>query len=384
VKNTVDKFVTTPVVYHGPGALGRLQPAMSQLGVERIGIVTDPGIAASGIVEKVREALETETSLFSGVQPEPPLEVVDACVAFLRDNHCDACIALGGGSSIDVSKMAAAMTANPGKVADYLGVDKVPKAGLPVVAIPTTAGTGSEVSPAAVFVDTSDKSKKGVRSDLMLPKLAILDPELTLTLPQALTASTGIDALTHAIEGYTSRASTLMGDVMAEKSIALISRHLRVAYADGSNLEARYGMLMASYAAGFPLAIASTAIVHALAQTMGGEHKIPHGQANALFLPYCMEFNRISCREKFADVATKLGEPVEGLSLDEASLTAVEAVRALTRDLGIPQRLRELKIPESSLDALAERCVQTQGRLLVLNPRTASLDDLKAIVRSAY
>jgi len=384
VKNTVDKFVTTPVVYHGPGALGRLQPAMSQLGVERIGIVTDPGIAASGIVEKVREALETETSLFSGVQPEPPLEVVDACVAFLRDNRCDACIALGGGNSIDVSKMAAAMTVNTGKVVDYLGVDKVPKAGLPVVAIPTTAGTGSEVSPAAVFVDTSDKSKKGVRSDLMLPKLAILDPELTLTLPQALTASTGIDALTHAIEGYTSRASTLMGDVMAEKSITLISRHLRVAYADGSNLEARYGMLMASYAAGFPLAIASTAIVHALAQTMGGEHRIPHGQANALFLPYCMEFNRISCREKFADVATLMGEPVEGLSLDEASLTAVEAVRALTRDLGIPQSLRGLKIPESSLDALAERCVQTQGRLLVLNPRTASLDDLKAIVRSAY
>jgi len=382
--NGIGKYIATPVVYHGAGALGQLEAIVKRAGCKRVGIVTDSGIAKSEICEKVLQASGVETSLFEGVIPEPPLEVVDQCSEFLKQNRCELAIALGGGSSIDVAKMAALLIGNSGTVTDYFGVDRVPKAGLPVVAIPTTAGTGSEMTPAAVFVDTKAKAKKGVRSDLMLPRAAILDPELTLSLPQMLTASTGIDALTHAIECYTSTQHTIMSDMMAEKAIELIGEHLPVAYANGSNIQARYGMLMGSNLAGIALAIANVGAVHSLAQTLGGEYRVAHGVANALFLPYVMEFNRLSCRRKYARVAELLGEQVAELSLDEASVRAIEAVRRLTGALGIPQRIRDLGISEESVEILAKRCMETQARLLVLNPRTVGSEDLQAILGRAY
>ncbi|MCE5265298.1 MAG: iron-containing alcohol dehydrogenase [Deltaproteobacteria bacterium] len=380
----VSKFITTQAVHHGPGALNQLSREVRKRSCQRVGIITDPSIAQVGILQRVRDILETDTFCFAEVIPEPPYELVDQCVSFLRGHQCDLVIGLGGGSSIDTAKMAAVMLNNTEKISEYFGVDKIPNPGIPVIAIPTTAGTGSEVSPASVFTDSRDDTKKGVRTDFLLPAAAILDPEFTLSLPQKLTASTGIDALTHAIECYTAFNATLLSDLAAEKGMSLIGTHLRKAYADGRDMDARYGMLMGSYLAGIALAVANVGVVHALAQTIGGLYHIPHGIANALFLPYVMEFNRIACREKYARVAALMGESIDGLSLDDASLKAVKAVRRLTQDLKIPQRLRDLEIPEDTIELVPGRCLQTQGRIVVNNPRTLTLEEAREIVQAAY
>jgi alcohol dehydrogenase class IV len=380
----VDKFICNRVVHHGPGATARLDGEIRKLGGTRVGLVTDPGVAKAGICERVLDGVNGEVFCFEGAAPEPSYELVGGCVDFLKEKGCDLVIGLGGGSAMDCAKMAAVLMRNSGQITDYFGADLIPSPGLPIIAIPTTAGTGSEVSPACVFMDPKDRVKKGVRSDFILPEVAILDPLLTLGLPQPLTASTGMDALTHAIECYTSAGATLMSDMVAEQSIRLIGNHLRVAYSNGNNVSARYGMLMASYLAGIALAVANVGGVHVLAHTLGGIHKVPHGVANGLLLPYVMAFNRIACRERFARVSSLLGEPVDGMSLDMASLQAVESVKKLAKDLCIPGRLRELNIPEDSLDLIAERSIETGQRLLAFNPRTLSVAEAKEVLRTAY
>lgn len=381
----VDKFLTTKVVFHGPGSLNRLESEIRKLGRMRPALITDPGVAKSGIRDQVLAAAKMKVFCFEEVEPEPPYTLVAHCVDFLRQNQCDLVIGLGGGSSIDMAKMSAVMMGNTGDVPDYFGADRVPKPGLPVIAIPTTAGTGSEVSPACVFVDPRDQAKKGVRSDFILPEVAILDPVLTLSLPQPLTASTGMDALTHAIECYTAVRATFMSDLMAEHAIRLIGENLRAAYANGNDLTARTNMLMGSFVAGIALAISNVGGVHSLAQAMGGMYRVPHGVANALFLPYVMEFNRIACQAKYARVAELLGERTEGLSVGEASQKAVAAVRMLTQDLGLPQHIRDVgDIPEDALDLIAQRCIETQVRILTNNPRTISLAEAKQILKMAF
>ncbi|MBN1401926.1 MAG: iron-containing alcohol dehydrogenase [Anaerolineae bacterium] len=382
----IGTFLTAAVVHHGPGALSRLGGEIAKLGCSRPVLVTDGGVRRAGLCEQVYEALGQKIPCFDGAQPEPSYELVEECVALLRAQDADLVIGLGGGSSMDVAKMAAAMTANAGVVTDYFGAGKLPKPGLPIIAIPTTAGTGSEVSPAAVFIDPHSGRKAGVRSDYLMPKAAILDPNLTLSLPQSITAATGMDALTHAIEGYTARAATLISDFAAERAIELIAEYLPLAYAQGSNVAARDGQLMGSYLAGVALSIANVGVVHALAHTLGGLYHVPHGVANALFLPYVMEFNRLGCREKLARVAELMGEPVDGLSLDEASYMAVDAVRSLGQALGIPQHIRDLEmdVPEDALDQIAEMCMETQGRIIVNNARSLNLSECRELLAQAY
>ena len=382
----IGSFLTASMVHHGPGALSRLGDEIAKLGCTHPVLVTDGGVAGAGLCELVYAALGKQIACYSQVQPEPSYELVTECTAFLKEMGADVVIGLGGGSSLDVAKMSAAMTANEGVVTDYYGAGKLPKPGLPTIAIPTTAGTGSEVSPAAVFSDPYNKRKGGVRSDYLIPKVAILDPELTVSLPQPITASTGMDALTHAIECYTARAATVVGDMAAERSIEMIAEHLPVAYAQGDNLAARDGQLMGSYLAGLSLSIANVGCVHALAQALGGMYHVPHGVANALFLPYVMEFNRIGCREKYAIVAELMGEPTEGLSLDEASCLAVDAVSALSQSLAIPQRLRDLNVglPQSALGDVAQMCMNTQMRIISNNPRSMSLEECRELLERAY
>jgi len=380
----IGKFATAQVVHHGPGALSRLQGEIRRLGGERPVIVTDPGVVKAGIRDQVLQALEQSAPVWDSVEGEPRYTLVEECASFLRANQCDLVIGVGGGSSLDVAKMASALLVNEGSVADYFGVERLPKAGAPIIAIPTTAGTGSEVSPAAVFVDPRDERKVGVRSDFLLPRVAILDPMLTLSLPPSLTAATGVDALTHAIECYTAQRATILSDFFAERAITMIADNLPIAYSRGGDVEARNGMLLGSYLAGLTLSIANVGAVHALAQAMGGMFHVHHGVANALLLPHVMAFNRISCKVKYARVAELLGEPAEGLSWDEASTKAVEYVRRMTRELGIPQRLRELNIPWEALEKIAQSCMQTQTRVVTNNPRTMSLDDAREILRQAY
>ena len=369
---------------HGPGALRCLAEMLDALGSGEAALFTDPGVAAAGLSDSVLRAAGREMPVFAACTPEPRYDLVDECVAFLREHGCRAAVALGGGSTIDTTKMAAVMMTNEGGVPDYFGLNKVVHTGIPIIAIPTTAGTGSEVSPASVFSDPRDGTKKGVRSPQLLPVAAILDPVLTLTLPQPLTAATGMDALTHAIECYTSLNATPLSDMAAERSIELIGRWLPIAYANGSNLEARDNMLLASYLAGLTLSIANVGAVHGLAQTLGGLYHVRHGVANALFLPYVMAFSRLGCRAKYARVAAYLGEAVEGLSLEDASQAAVDAVQRLCRNLGIPEKLRDLGVPEEGLDHVAERCLETQSRIVGNNPRIMRVEDAKAILRQAY
>lgn len=382
--DTISRFLTTGVIHHGPGSLTQLEVEFSKYNVKCAGFVTDPGVVKAGIKEKVLEELQTNTVWFEDVLPEPPAELVGKCVTFLKKHSCDIVVGIGGGSSLDTAKMAAVMLGNPGSVTDYFGANRIPESGLPVIAIPTTAGTGSEVSPAAVFVDPSDGAKKGVRSDFIMPTAAILDPVLTLTLPQHLTAATGLDALTHAIECYTAPRATIISDLAAETSIRLIGEHLRTAYGSGNNIDARYGMLMASYFAGLSLSIANVGAVHAFAQTLGGLYKISHGLANALFLPYIMDFNRISCRKKFRKIAILLGESIGEISIDDAALRAVEAVRRLNHDLNIPQHIQELDIAQECVERIPPLCMEAQRRLLDNNARTLSLEDARQIMKQAY
>ena len=380
---TVHAFLTTPMVFHGPGALSKLPELLRRLGSRNPVIVTDPGLVEAGILAQVAGTLNQETPAFTDVRPEPPDTLVAQCTDFLRSHNADLVIGLGGGSAIDVGKIAAVMLGNTGQVSDYWGVEKVPNPGVPFVAIPTTAGTGSEVTPAAVFSDTATHTKKGVRSSVLQPTGAILDPLLTLSVPPAVTAATGVDALTHAIEAYTSTACTVLNEFFAERAVSLIGRHLKTAFDNGSSVEAREGMLMGSYLAGLSFAIANVAAVHAIAQTIGGQYPVPHGVANAVMLPFVMEFNRSHCAAKYARLGELLGIAPEA-DVQASAAAAVSAVRDLTRSVAIPQSLRELGIAEERLPDLAKLCVETQGRLLVLNPREATAPDIEAILRQAY
>ena len=380
----VTRFRCAQVVHFGPGAVARLDEEVRRLGAEKAVLITDPGVRAAGLVEHVLKGVSVPVEIFAEVEPEPPYPLVTQVTEFIKACGAQVVIGLGGGSSMDVAKMSAAMTANPGTVADYWGVDRLPRRGLPVIAIPTTAGTSSEISPAAVFIDPETQAKRGVNTSLLLPAVAILDPELTLGLPPHLTAFTGMDALTHAIEAYTSPRASLLTDGTAERGIRLIGEFLRRAYARGQDLEARTGMLAGCFFAGMALAEVNVGAVHGLAQALGGCFRVGHGLANALFLPYVMAFNRIACREKYARVASLLGEPVEGLSLDDASEMGVEAVRRLTQDLGIPQHLREIGVPRELLDAVAKSCIETQQRVLLNNARSVTLEQARAILEEAW
>ena len=380
----VDKLVWNRVVYHGPGASIHLEEAIRKLGGSRVGLFTDPGVVKAGISSHVLEGVKAEVFCFEEIEPEPSYPLIDRCVEFLKEKGCDVVVGLGGGSAIDCAKMTAVMMENKGKITDYIGKACLVNPGLPVIAIPTTAGTGSEATPACVFRVPEEKVKRGLRSDFILPEVAILDPVLTLGLPQSLTASTGMDALTHAIEAYISLNATMITNMFAERSIRLISDHLRVAHSNGNDLSARDGMLMGSFLAGVAFAAAGVAAVHALAHTLGGMHRIPHGLANSLLLPYVMEFNRTDCRKQLARIASFLGEQVDDLSPDVASRRAVEAVQRLSHDVGIPGHLRDLNIPKDSIDLMAERAIESEARLLVNNPRVFTVEDAKEVLRRAY
>ena len=382
--NTISLFLSTPYVRHGPGALSRLPEEIKRLNAERIGILTDRGLADSGIRAKVEDVVEGNLLWYENVEPEPSMESADRTAVFLREQKCDVVVAVGGGSVIDTAKMASVISRNGGRVTDYYSkkLDFLP--GLPLIAVPTTAGTGSEATPAAVFRDPDDEVKRGIRSELFMPASAILDPELTVTLPEKLTASTGMDALTHALEAYVSPMATVFSDMAAERSISLIFSHLKTAVEEGGDREARAGMLIGSYLGGVAIAIANVGAVHVLAHTLGGLHKVPHGLANALLLPYVMEFNRNACAEKYAKAARLMGVDIHNLDDDAAARLAVESVSQLARDAGLPPSFQYLGVPESAIDRVPDLCLESQARILSFNPRPVSREDAVRILKQAY
>lgn len=370
----------------GAGAIDRLGTAIKKTGGKKVFLVVDPGFARTGAFQKVTQNLEKEGLpfvLFDRAEPEPRTRVADESGELARKEKCDFVLGVGGGSAMDTAKAAAVLATNGGRARDYQGLDKVPRPGLLKGMVPTTAGTGSEVTFTAVFINEEEKKKGGINSPYLYPEMSVLDPELTLTLPPAATAFTGMDALAHAIESYTSLAANPLSEIFSLQAIQLIGKSLRRAMEKGTDLEARTDMLMGSLLAGMGLANAGVTAVHSLSYPLGGRFRIPHGVGNGLLLPAVMEYNVLSRTDKFSRIAKAMGEEVEGRSAREAAISAVESVKRLSRDIEFPQRLSDLGIPESALPGMAEEALQVT-RPMENNPKPVSLEDAIRIYQSVF
>lgn len=372
---------TTRRVLMGPGSLGRIGEEAKRLGASRIMIVTDPGLIKTGIVARTEELLGSlglSVSRFDAVEADPRYEIAGEAADMAGKEGADLLLGIGGGSSLDIAKVAAILVTNSDPVAAYFGIDLVPKRGLPTILVPTTAGTGSEVTPIAILSDHTEKLKKGIVSPYLFPDVALLDPELTLGLPPKVTAATGMDALIHAVEAYTSKNASGITDMFAMEAMELIFENIRTAYANGSDLPARAAMLEGSLLAGMAFANAGVTAVHAFAYPIGAEFHIPHGVANSMMLAPVMEFNMLGNLTKFAAMAELFGEDVEGYSKRDAAEAAVEALKTLADDLRIPTRLSEFGVKEEHIPALAEGVMKVT-RLLANNPRELTLQDAEEI-----
>ena len=363
-------FTGAKKIVFGNGSFAGLAEHLAELKVSRPLVVLDGNLAGTGFGERLSGLLDKAKIgfvLYDKAAPEPPIELADEGAKLAIRKKCDGVVGIGGGSAMDLAKAIAVLAANKGKAEDYLGLNKVPGPGLPKIMVPTTAGTGSEVTFTAVFIRKKLKKKEGMNSPYLYPELALLDPELTLTLPPHPTAATGIDALCHAIESYTSINASPMSEMMSLEAIRLISDNLRTAVHDGTNIEAREAMLLGSLYAGLGLANAGVTAVHSLSYPLGGKYGISHGLANTIMLPRVMAFNLPGAQEKFVDIAEIMGEIVDDLPLREAAYLAVEAVEALIEDCGIFTTLEELEIPEADFPELA-KVAMTVARPLANNP----------------
>ena len=362
----------------GCGAVADLGSIVKNLGGTKVFLVADPGLEGAKILSRITKPLsdgKIPYTLYTKVDPEPGLLLADAGAELARKAGADCVVGVGGGSAMDVAKAISILLTNGGKAEDYLGLGKIGKAGVPKIMIPTTAGTGAEVSFTAVFINEKTQSKGGMNGDPLYPEAAILDPELTLSLPPAVTAATGIDAFTHAIEAFVSTISHPISDMYALEAMRLISANLGKAYAHGGNLEARTNMLLGSLLAGKALATAGVGLVHAMAYPLGGMFGIPHGLANAVLLPYVLQYNLLGAPEKYAQVAQLMGCDTKGMSAREAARSLVEAVYELTMEIGIPATLSDLNIPADQIPEMA-RIALTVTRPVENNPRRPTMADV--------
>ncbi len=381
----ISNFYSPKKVVLGQNTIQQVGKEAKALGGSRALIVTDPGIVAAGLTKIVQDALRAEkidSGVFDQVIPEPPARIVGDAVKVIREGRYDIVVGLGGGSSLDIAKGASIMTVNSGNIVDYAGIDLVPKAGLPKILIPTTAGTGSETSRSLVVTDENN-IKRSIASSMGVSDVAILDPMLTLTMPAHITANTGMDALVHAIESYVSATATPFSDILALEAISLIAHNLPLAYSKGSNIIARYNMLLAASIAGLAFASSRLGIVHGLAYVIDTEYHLPHGRANAIMLPHVMNFNCTGNLTKFARIAEAMGENVAGKSTYEAAGQSVKAVENLLNAVQIPFRLSAYGVSRDDLPKLVEGGMK-QARLFIPNPRDVSREDLKKIYENAF
>ncbi|UCF93338.1 MAG: iron-containing alcohol dehydrogenase [Desulfobacterales bacterium] len=347
-------------------------------------IVTDKGVLKTGYVERITQCLaevQIEAEVFANVDPNPRDKSVDQGSKKAQQFKADLLIGVGGGSAIDTAKAIGVIMQEGGKINDYEGLDRVNKPITPLIAVPTTAGTGTEVTFWSVITDTKRKFKMSIGSPLMAAKVALVDPTLTLTLPKDITAYTGIDALVHSIEGYTATLSQPISDSLALTAIELISNNIRKVYANGKNLSARYEMMLASMLAGIAFGNSDVAAVHCMGEAMGGLYDTPHGVSMAVCLPYCIEYNLISNPEKFAKIAQALGENTVGLSTLAAAKKCIVAIRDLLGDLNIPSA-RTLGLQKQDLKKLAEAAAANVA--VESNPRMLDQQDFLSMFQRAY
>lgn len=349
-------------------------------------VVCGKTIAKSDILKQLLAVLEEANvgaEVYSDVEPEPSFERADVLREFIEKGSFDAVVGIGGGSSMDTAKAAAA-AAGHGSVKDFMGVGKIPSRGCPMVMIPTTAGSGSEVTGSALFLDLADGGlKKGIVSPFMIPEVAIIDPETTVSCPPSVTNASGMDALVHAIEAYVSIRAHGTTDAMTLKAIELISGNIRTARYNGTDLAAREAVAIGSVLAGIGIGNAGLGMVHGIAHALGGKNSIPHGVANTVVLPYVMEFNIPASVEKYAAIAKAMGVDTSGLTPREAAELSVDAALELMRDLGMATSLQELGLPMEAAEILAEDAM-TNTRHLGTNPRQPSPDEMRVVCRKIW
>ena len=371
----------------GPGTSSQLGDLTAAMGIKRALIVTDPGIIKFGLLDAAVASLRAnniELSIYSDVIADPPESVVMDAVISAQSFGCDGVIGFGGGSSMDVAKLLAVLIKGEQQLADIYGVDQISGGRLPLIQLPTTAGTGSEATMVSI-ITTGETTKAGVVSRTLLADKIILDAKLTIGLPPTVTAATGIDAMVHAIEAYTSkRLKNPLSDMLAREALRLMAGNITTAVKQGDNLEARSAMLLGAMLAGQAFANAPVAAVHALAYPLGGNYHIPHGLSNSMVLPHVLRFNASASSELYAELAPII---LPGLNLPtdsrEVSELLAEHFLSLAADLGLQTRLSEMNIAESDLPKLAEEAM-LQQRLLINNPRELSFDDALSIYQQAF
>lgn len=399
---TAWNFHSAGQLVFGRGCCAQLGRLLARWKLSRLFVVTDPRLEAAGLVERVARPLRESgiaVELFTGGEPEPAIGTALKAAAAARQFGPDAVLGLGGGSNMDLAKIVAVLLAYGSEPAKYFGFDNVPGPVAPLICVPTTSGTGSEVSHAAVLTDTVNRIKVSTLSQHLRPQLAVVDPALTDGCPKQVTADSGIDALTHAIEAYTAidfdkldasphapvayEGRYPLGECLAEKAISLIGQHLVTAVAEGGNQAARDGMALAATIAGLAFSNCAVAVVHALEYPLGGAVHVSHGAGNGLLLPFVMRYNLPVRTAAFAKIAALLGEDVAGLDEAAAAERAIAAVERIRSQIGIPLRLRDLGVKREQLPQFAEKAFAIK-RLMGTNPRQPTEQDLLGILAAAY
>ncbi|MCM1050549.1 MAG: lactaldehyde reductase [Paenibacillus sp.] len=378
----IHRFILNEVSYFGPGARKELSEVVKRLGKSKALIVTDAGLVKFGVAKMVTDVLDGASipyEIFSDVKPNPTVTNVKDGIEAYKKSGADFIIAVGGGSSIDTAKAVGIVINNPdfSDIVSLEGCAPTTHKSVPIVALPTTAGTAAETTINYVIIDEENHKKMVCVDPNDIPAVAIVDAELMYSLPASLTAATGMDALTHAIEGYITKGAWSLSDMFEIEAIRMISRNLPTAVAEPSNAEARDAMAVAQYVAGMAFSNVGLGLVHGMAHPLGSLFDVPHGVANALLLPTIMEWNMPACLDKYPAIAEAMGVDISGMSRDEAAQAACDAVKALSIKVGIPQHLSEIGIKESDIQALSEQAISdvcTPG-----NPRDVTIEDIIAL-----
>ena len=380
----------TPTIIFGIDAVKQIGEQARKLGAGRALLISGPRVQKAGLLDKAAfflkaEGIAVEVNIQDRDTPEPATEVVEGTAAIARKGNFDVIIGLGGGSILDVSKMASALVTNPGTTKDYFGKEKVPKRGTPTIIVPTTAGTGAEVTKHAIFLDREINVKKVVASGNLLPNVAIVDPVLTVSCPPAVTASSGIDAFIHSAEAFLSKNANTMTDALALESISIITQWLGPAFADGQDMEARYQMSMGSLMAGVVLNNSGTSLVHAMAYPVGGEHHTPHGVTLSALLIACFDYVAVAKGEKMAALARAMGEPIDGLAPREVVERVLDAIHYLIKSVDLPASLTDLGISREKTN-VHQWAVEAhkEQRLLTRSPRVLTVEDIEKIYENAF
>ena len=379
-------FYSPTKIIVGLNTASQVAQEVKQFGGSRVLIVTDPGVVAADLIAPIASSLNSADIayvVYKGVEPEPPSRVIDQGAEIFEAEGCDLVLGVGGGSSLDGAKGISILAVNKGRILDYCGIDQVPQNGAPMILMPTTAGTGSEVTRVLVLTDEEQNTKNVVFTPYALANVAVVDPLLSLSMPPTVTADTGMDAMVHAIETYVSMNATVFSDILAERAIQLIADYLPVAWAKGSNTEARYHLSLAATLAGMAFGSGGLGAVHALAYPLGTEYHLTHGRTNAIMLPHVMRYNIPGSPERYARIAELMGRDIEGYGLLEAANLAVEAIQELLDTIKVSCQLQDYGILESDLPNLAAGGMK-QARLFVPNPRDLNEEDVVSIYREAY